>query len=343
MDRNRSTSMLIYILLKERNSKEKAVTVGWIRDELLKRWPDRMAERENGPIAPDAKTVRKHIEELMELADGEMLECVIETFEHKGTRHYYSRPRFEESEIKMLCDAVAFSRFIDRKYSEDLIRKLSGTIGVDWSGRYHPVLQTKDQGRLSYNSEFFLNIESLSEAIENKRKVKLVYTRYDIRKKLVPAYPEHDGVITVHPYSLIWTLNHYYLFCEIEESGERRFLRVDKIKDVRLQEDAVKPLPRTLNLTKYMTNQAFMFGGEPVQITLRCHKKMIGQVIDHFGEDADIRPLDDDHFEFHVVSSIESMKYWVLQYITAIDDIRPKELRKIVVDFLEDALKRNKT
>lgn len=334
MENNRVTMLRIYNILKEHNSEDKAVNVRWMMQEMQKRW--------NLPNPPDKKTVKRHIDELMELSDKDLLDCTIEKSSKKAG-FYFSRPRFEESEIKMLCDAVAYSKFIDRKYSEDLIMKLGNTIGVNWLGRYHSVLQLKNQGKISYNDELFLNIEYLSEAIEKKQKVKLIYTQYDVNKKLVPVYQKNNGVITVHPYSLIWTLNHYYVFCEIEESGRRRFLRVDKIKNVQVLEGTViNPLPDSFHLTKYITNQAFMFGGEPRAITLRCRMDMLGQVIDHFGEDADIRPLNDTHFEFHVTSSIESMKYWVLQYITAIDDIRPKELKEIVVGFLEDALRRNK-
>ena len=335
MENNRVTMMQIYHILKGRGSEDLAVDAKWIAEEMQKRL--------NLPKPPDKKTVRKHLENLLELSDQDLLECTIEQYKAGNTHYYYSRPRFEPSEIKMLCDAVAFSRFIDRKFTEDLIRKLGETIGVDWLGRYGAVLELKSQGKIAYNHELFLNIELLSSAIEKRQKAHLVYTRYDINKKLVPVCRKNGGVITVHPYSLIWTLNHYYLFCEIEESGLRRFLRVDKIKNVQVLEGtSVKPLPPTINLTKYVANQAFMFGGEPTDITLRCRMDMLGQVIDHFGEDADIRPVDDQYFEFHVRSSIESMKFWVLQYITAIDDIRPKELKEIVTGYLEDALQRHK-
>lgn len=333
MESNRATILKIYSILKEHNSEDKAINVRSIMEELRK--------RDNLPSPPDKKTVKKHVDELMKLSDEDLLECTIEKSAKKAG-HYFSRPLFEESEIKMLCDAVAFSRFIDKKYSEDLIGKLGKTIGVDWLHRYHHLLQMKDRGKVAFNDEFFLSIESLSEAIEKKCKAELVYLKYDIHKKLVPVYQKNNGVITVHPYSLIWTLNHYYLFCEIEQSGQRRFLRVDKISNVTLLEDSsINPLPASFQLTKYITNQAFMFGGEPRTISLRCRMDILGQVIDFFGEDADIRPLTDTHFELHVTSSLESMKYWVLQYITAIDDIRPKELRNMVLEFLEDALKRN--
>ncbi|WP_350342394.1 hypothetical protein PRVXT_001625 [Proteinivorax tanatarense] len=69
---------------------------------------------------------------------------------------------------------------------------------------------------------------------------------------------------------------------------------------------------------------------------------MIDQVIDCFGEGVKITPIDKNYFRVHVNSSINSMKFWLLQYITAIDEIYPEKLNSIIVKYLEDALKRNR-
>ena len=70
--------------------------------------------------------------------------------------------------------------------------------------------------------------------------------------------------------------------------------------------------------------------------------RMLGQVIDFFGEDVEITPIDEKYFSVRVMTSKESIRYWVLQYITAIDEIEPEELRQTIIHDLEDALVRNR-
>jgi hypothetical protein len=77
-------------------------------------------------------------------------------------------------------------------------------------------------------------------------------------------------------------------------------------------------------------------------ITLRCQMRMLDQVIDFFGEAAKIKPVDLHHFEVEIRTTIDNIKYWVLQYSTAIDEIRPNSLKKLIVDYLEDGLARLK-
>ena len=39
-----------------------------------------------------------------------------------------------------------------------------------------------------------------------------------------------------------------------------------------------------------------MFGGEPTVVTLEGRNDLVGVVIDRFGDDVSIKPVDDDHF-----------------------------------------------
>lgn len=169
------------------------------------------------------------------------------------------------------------------------------------------------------------------------------YLQYDLKKRLVPRNKEDDGYITVSPYHLVWSLDHYYLYCQFDWNGQERFLRMDKIRNARvLEQEPIVPsnIQRTHNLEEYTRNQAFMFGGKMEPIVLTCQLRMLDQVIDFFGEKDKITPVGDHHFEAEIFTSIDSGKFSALQYSTAIDEIRPDRLKQIVVDYLEDGLQR---
>lgn len=337
MENNRPTLFHIYTILKQHSNPDKPLNATAIMNELARQW--------KLPKPPDRKTVYSHLEHLQELSDRGFLDGEVEAVEENGRKiGYYFRPALHKSEIKLLCDVIASSRFIAKQQSKDLIRKLGAPFGNEFVGKYNYVLELKDPREKSYNSGLFTSIGTLSEAIEGKKKVSFQYLQYDLNKNLVPKYTENNGYLTVSPYYLIWTLDHYYLYCHFDSTGEERFLRVDKICNADILEENIIPpkLQPSYDLRDYTRNQAFMFGGDMTRIKLRCQMRMLGQVIDFLGESAEIRPIDDGHFEVQFVTSIESIKYWVLQYITAIDEIHPARLRDIVMGYVEDALRRLK-
>lgn len=304
---------------------------------------ERIFPRETNAVkAPTPKTIRRHVTDLVELSESGLLDGKVECEERAGAAWYHYAPLMTKEETQLLCDAVASSKFIDKDASWRLIRKLGAPYPREFSARYRPIVALKRDDRKMYNAAFFESVRVLTEAIERRRKAKFRYLKYDMKKKLVPRIKENDGYSIVSPYDLIWTLDHYYLYCKIEPAGKDRFLRVDKIRDACVLEEPIDApdMDGTQTMTEYARSQAFMFGGKMEYITLKCQMRMLDQVIDFFGEAAKLKPIDEHHFEVEVRTSLDNIKYWVLQYSTAIDEIRPERLRNIIVDYLEDGLKR---
>lgn len=338
MDNNRTLMLRIYMILKRHSNESHPLDQVSIKKYLEETLSSGIFNHQQ-KAPPNRKTISSHIKDLKEMADLEWLDGDILT--HEAGNHYFS-PKITEGEIRFLFDAIASSKFISREQREDLINKLNETWKGNASPNFKRILENKRERNL-YNAEFFYAIESLTEAIEAGCKVSFQYMTYDIHKNLVPLYHQNNGFIVVSPYQLTSAVNHYFLFCNIDSTQQRRFLRVDKIKNISLlKTEKIHPLPENFDVYGYMRRQAFMFGGEETTIQFRGQMRMLGQVIDFFGEDVDLRKLDQDHFEATVRTSIDSIKYWILQYISAIDHIRPRQLHDIIIGYLEDALERNK-
>jgi predicted DNA-binding transcriptional regulator YafY len=338
---SRGLTLLIYFILKKYSNEKTLLNSERIKEYLAKDFD----------ISKSRKTIYSHLSVLKELSDHNEYNFKLhsndigEGDQTKSTGYYIEteQPDIEEGEIKLLCDAIATSRFISKKYSEDLINKLGKIVNKNkYSSHYEEILRFKGSSNKSYNLSLFLNIEDLSVAIKESKKITFQYLKFDVNKKLVPKENKNNGYVTVSPYNLIWAINHYYLFCSFEDSDEKRFLRVDKINAIRILDKQRDPLPQHFDINEYSRTQGFMFGGERETISFRCEMRMVGQVIDFFGEDVYITPIDEKYFRVKVRTSIESIQYWVLQYITAIDQIEPKKLNDIIVGFLEDALRRNR-
>lgn len=291
----------------------------------------------------DRRTVSKHLKILKQLhLHSEDLKEPIFPYEliQEG-RKYYLRSNFEQSEVKMLCDAVASSRFIPKVYSEQLIQKLGALVGQNYTAKYANRIQFKDHEEKEYNVSLFYNIEQVSEAIEQGRAIEFDYYKYNLNKELIPFNGTDCDRRKVYPYYLIWTLNHYYVMCRYEDYEKDYFLRLDKMKNIDILKQKVDPLPAEFDIHTYTRNQVFMFGGTSEPIRFRCKCSILGPVIDFFGEDVEIRPLDEEHFQVRIETSQQSIFYWLVQYAGSIDQIEPAELRERYIAQLKTALHMN--
>ena len=96
------------------------------------------------------------------------------------------------------------------------------------------------------NEEIYYTIHYLDEAITNKVKVNVTYSRRKITDEFKTA--SEDKTYTVSPYALIWSDDHYYLVCNNEKYDNLMHLRVEKIKKFTLTKEPVRPFTEVSNL-----------------------------------------------------------------------------------------------
>lgn len=301
---------------------------------------EKIAEVFDLPKKLDRRTIYSHFADLEQISDYFGDEITMQ-FVRISKSSVYIESKISRSEAHLLSDAVATSRFIDRNQSRELIDKLGVLVGQNLGSFFEPRLQFKNSDNKEYNQKLFDNIEVLTEAIHKGKKVTLQYLKYNADKNLIPSRSENKGYKKIRPYYLIWQINKYYLMYYYDDSTSPRFMRVDKIRDVKITKEKVEPLKNISNLSDYTRNQVYMFGGMPTNIRFRCKMSGIGQVIDFFGEDVQITKIDDDYLWVDLYTSIDSIKYWILQYITSIDQIKPKPLALEIEKMLKNALERN--
>ena len=151
---------------------------------------------------PDARTLRKDIDQLIEFG--------IDIVHHRGVqnRYHVATRHFEAPELKLLIDAVQSSRFVTPKKSRALIGRLAVFAGPNQSELLNRELYV-DSRYKSGNESIYLAVDSIQTAIEQKKKISFQYFDYAPDKtKLL----RHDGRrYSVSPYALIWNNDAYYL------------------------------------------------------------------------------------------------------------------------------------
>ncbi len=218
---------------------------------------------------------------------------IIQVSNRRGGGYYLASREFELAELKLLVDVVQSSRFITSKKSRELIRKLEKMAGKYDAGKLQR--QVYVAGRIkTENESIYYNIDDIHRAIQEDRKISFTYMEWNLKKQLVPRGERR----TVSPWALIWRDENYYLAAYDAGDGILKHYRVDKMGSVEVEKERREGLEQFAqqDLAAY-TNRTFgMFGGEEETVTLRFPNRLAGVVLDRFGRETDLRPMEDGTF-----------------------------------------------
>ena len=242
----------------------------------------------------------------------------------RNTYYYIGNREFQIAELKLLVDSVQASRFITERKSRQLIKKLENLAGRPQAGELNR--QVLITGRIkAMNESIYYNVDLLHDAINSNRQIKFQYYQWNINKEQVLR--RSGAWYQLSPWCLIWDDENYYL---VAFDGQQiKHFRVDKIIHL-----SKLDLPREgkqefqeFNAAKYTKSVFGMHGGDPVRVTLEGQNEMVGTLIDRFGKDIAIIPLDDGRFRAHV-NAIPSQHFlgWVISLGDGIQLVGPPQV-----------------
>ena len=223
---------------------------------------------------------------------------IIQVHSRQGGGYYLAEREFELAELKLLVDAVQSSRFITTKKSRELIGKLERMAGKYDAGKLQR--QVYVAGRVkTENESIYYNVDNIHRAIQENKKISFTYLDWNLQKELVPR---KKGDKQVSPWALIWGEENYYLAAFDGEDKIMKHYRVDKMGNVKVL-DAKREGVRQfadMDLASYVNQTFGMFAGQEESVTLAFPNRLAGVVLDRFGRESSIRPLEDGQFHIRV-------------------------------------------
>jgi len=186
------------------------------------------------------------------------------------------------------------------------------------------------------NNQLFYTISVLDEAIDKKRQVSFSYGTCDTKGKLM-ARKDDDGSVRQYlasPYQMVATNGRYYLICHRDNSEQLQNFRVDRIMDVKLTDEVVKPLRSLagheggLDLPKHMAEHLYMFSGKPTRVRFKVGRAALNHVFDWFGQGALVKEIGEESAEVSVNVNEQAMRYWALQFNEYVEILEPASLRE---------------
>ena len=262
-------------------------------------------------VNADRKTLYLDFEELRHfgldiIAVKEGREC----FYHLGNRD------FELPELKLLVDSVQSAKFITDKKSKELIKKLEALVSKHEGKQLHR--QVVISGRIkTMNESIYYNVDKLHEAIGADAQIRFKYYQWKVEKKMELR---KDGAwYQISPWGLMWDDENYYLVGYDAEDDKIKHYRVDKMLRISVTDKRRegKDAYKKFDLPRYTKSLFGMYGGEETKVTIEAENSMVGVLIDRFGKDIFIAPVDKDHFRTTVNVAVSNQ---FLGWIMALGD-----------------------
>ena len=262
-------------LLLERSDEEHPIS----RQEM-------QAELERWGLSAERKSLYDDMEQLKELG------LDVQARRGRGGGWYVGQRDFELAELKLLVDAVQSSRFLTKRKSDALIRKLEGLACVHQARQLQRQVYV-DRRIKTMNESIFYNVDRLHGAIAAGRMITFRYFEYNAARERV--FRRDGAKYRVTPYGLIWDSENYYLAGWDELYKELRHYRVDKMAEISVTGMRGHPSDGW-DAEGYARRHFGMYRGRPCQLRLRCENRLAGVVIDRFGLDVSLIPDGDGHF-----------------------------------------------
>ena len=280
-------------------------------------------------VNAERKTLYKDFGELEKFG----LEILSEQSGRNVLYHLATR-RFELPELKLLVDAVQGSRFITEKKSRQLIKKLESLASIHEAQRLQR--QVLITGRIkAMNESIFYNVDMLHEAINLDRQIRFQYFQWNVRRE---QELRHGGEwYCISPWCLLWDDENYYLVAYDANDRKIKHYRVDKILRLSITDKPRegKQQFKEFDAAKYTRGLFGMFGGKLTRVTLEGRSDMVGPLIDRFGKDITIQPIDDDTFTASV--EVSASRHFIAWIIALGDGVRITGPKSLVEDMRAEA------
>ena len=267
---------------------------------------------------------------------------IIGSQEDRTYYYHVGNRQFELAELKLLVDSVQSSKFITRKKSEELIKKIEKLASVHEAKSLQRQVYVTNRIKTDNESVYYI-IDDIHNAIQNNNKIKFQYMDYSITKELKPR--RNGQWYEVSPAALIWEDERYYLVGYSSLDKEIRHYRVDKIGKISVLDEKREGLGEEnyLDVADYAKKVFGMYGGEPEGVTIGFPEKLIGVFVDRFGKEIDIFKREEGYLSVRVSVVLSGQFYgWLTGLGSGVKIISPSKVKDEYCAYLEEVLNNNR-
>lgn len=329
VNRGNTKLKLLYLLeiLKEESDEHHILSMS----DLIGKLEERGIPAERKAVAGDIKA----------LCEAGYDICLYE----ENRKGYYLRTReFEPHEVRLLIDAVSSARFITRKKTEELVKKLKKLNSLSQARLLHNQLYVIDRIKC-HNECIYYNIDSINRAIVQNRKIKFFYYSFNLDKESVAQREGRPYLLS--PYALAWHGDNYYLIGNKDNYNNLSHYRLDRMRGVQVLEEEPRKSFQEIteyqggfNTADYVKKTFSMFPGEQARVELKFKNELVNVALDRFGTGVSLFRVDGEHFK--IVTDVfigTGFISWVMQVGPGVEILSPRGLRRAIWQRLQEMQK----
>ena len=253
----------------------------------------------------------------------------------RNTTYFLASREFELPELYLLANAVASSKFISKRKSVKLIRKISALAGKYEEKKLMRQITVTDRVKTT-NESIYYTINDINEAISDGKKISFLYFNYDEKKRKV--YHNNKQPLVISPRALVWKDENYYVTGYYDKRRKHADFRADKMEKIRILNEKSYKDPE-FDVSDHCNRRFSMYGGRRTNVKLRFDNSLAGVVIDRFGLSTHFTDMGSS-FEIEADIDVSPTFYgWLFQFGSNAQIVGPPGVRNEFKLFTEEILK----
>ncbi len=319
-----------------------------IRILLLKKYLEANAGRNRYVSRGDMEELlRKHelsVEKKALYADlailGDVFGLQLEYDTHRKAYRLLNPP-FEPHELRLMVDGIQSSKFITQAKAQEITRKIKALASKETLETLNRQAYVADRVR-SMNDSVVNDADRLHAAIQGDWKIGFRYFHYSPATGKDKTYSKKGEQYIVSPYALLWNNGNYYLYAYDSERQKFRYFRVDRMENIG------QPLPyrrdgreayQDKNITHQKAKVFDMYSGKEYTVRIRFRNELADAVVDQFGKDVGMFPVDEEHFLIQVPVEISPPFFaWIATFGRRVKILSPEPVVEKMRDFLQRSM-----
>ena len=220
--------------------------------------------------------------------------------------YWVKNPQFEPYELRLIVDSIQSSRFITQAKANELTQKIKGL-----TDRYTASTLNRPSFVVervhSKNESVVKEADRIYQAIENDFKISFRYFHRTPDRSNPEKFSKGGDKYIVSPYALFWENGNYYLYAYVSEKGKFMTFRVDRMDQISRPLPTAREGKELYRETELTRRKAKVFGayrGKEYLVKLRFSNRLADAVLDQFGRNVMLMPMDDRHFTVNVLVEI---------------------------------------
>lgn len=284
----------------------------------------------------DPRTIRRNISLLKE-----KFEFDISTRQENGKGYYISKDPetdFEPGEIRAIIDNFSYANYIVPSIAKSIIEKCKNMQNI-YENEKLKDYQIYSKDNKTHNVEVIKNIEDITEAIHQKKKIKFEYWKYSLTNKL-----EEIIVSTpvVSPFAIVYDKQEFYLIAIKEGQTEFYHYRLDRMKNMEILEIPIDIKKSKREIQEFAESTVEMFGGKKEEIEVDVNILLLNTVLSQFGRNITIIKKNEDEFKMLIDTNTLGFKMWAMRHIDLVEVIKPESLRNEMREIVQKAMEKYK-